>query len=197
MKLLTQNLTVFVLLLMVNHIVGAQDFQKTSLDKSRYYLELNVGTIYAKTSRIQFGQIKNGFSINRNLDLAVVNGLEQHRNGLYLPLKMEIRFNFGTKKFRPFVSLSGGYLQILKEGDIIRNPEVKRKHSGWSGSMRLGVPYPISSKMSLVSSLGYRFHSTKYDNHEIYFIECFTPRPPQTISHLMHSFELSIGLIFR
>lgn len=194
---MTQKITVFFLLIIVNQNIDAQDFHRIPANKSRYFLELNGGIFFAKTSRIPFGQIKNGFSINRNLDLAVVNGLEQHQSGLYLPITMETRFNFGTKKFKPFVALSGGYLQILKESDILRNPDVKRKHSGWSGGMRLGAHYPISSKISLVSSLGYRFNSTKYDNHEIYFIECFTPRPPQTISHLMHSFELSIGLIFR
>lgn len=159
-----------------------------------YFCEINTGILTVGDLQ-GFAHVKNGFSLNKHLDLSLVLGLEGYSTGKYLPIFIEGRYNFLKGKTQPFVSFAGGFLQVIQERTYY-NGTTSSKHFGFSGGGKLGVRHQFSTGLSIVSSIGYRYTYAQYEQNN-YDWWGQLPFEPITMIHNMNRFELSIGLIFK
>jgi len=180
----------------LSDVLWAQDeVQITPKFRPSYFCEINTGFMTVHDLK-GFAHVKNGISLTQNIDLSLGLGLEGHTTGRYLPIFLESRYNFLKGKTRPFVAVSGGFLQVIQDWGYANYSYDSRKHFGVSGGSKIGIQHQFISGLAIVSTLGYRYTFAQYerDSHGWWHN---LPVEPTIMMHNMHRFELSIGLLFK
>jgi hypothetical protein len=190
----------------ISTFIRAQEEKSGASNKYRpkYFCEFNLGMLIQDEFR-GFTYIKNGVSLHPKIDFSLGLGVESHTTGRYLPIFLEGRYIMLKGKTRPFVSLSAGFLQVIEDWTYSNWNIKNNKHMGFSSGARFGIQKQISPAIFIINSLGYRFTRVQYEQRDNVWgpnpiepiILPVEPNEPTTMIHLMHRFELSIGLIFR
>src|SRR6476660_8111168 len=88
--------------------LSLKGYSQLEKPKMGYYGRLTTGVLTGNYTSISL-QLANGISLN-HVDLGLALGLESHDVGSYVPIMVELRYNFGKGDTNPFIGACGGYL---------------------------------------------------------------------------------------